>query len=404
MGAFEYTALDAAGKKKKGVLEGDTARLVRQQLRDKGWTPLTVEEVAQKISAQQRKGGFGSGISAADLALLTRQLATLVRSALPLEEALQAAAQQSEKERIKSLLLAVRARVMEGHTFADGLTDFPHVFSELYRATVAAGEQSGHLDTVLERLADYTEIRQAMRQKIMTAMFYPLALVGVAVSVVVFLVTYVVPQVVKVFADSGKDLPLPTQILISTSDFLRDNGLYLLGAIILGLITFNFMMRREGFRYSVHLVLLRMPFIRRLVRGVSAGRFTRTLSILAGSGVPVLEAMRISAQVITNLPMRESVVEAANRVREGSNIYRALEKSGYFPPMTLHLIGSGEAAGKLEEMLERAAQNQEREIEGVISFTMSAMEPLIIVVMGVAVLFIVVSILMPILEMNNLVA
>ncbi|HHJ14156.1 MAG TPA: type II secretion system protein GspF [Gammaproteobacteria bacterium] len=414
MGAFEYVALDAGGKEKKGVLEGDTPRQIRQQLRDQGLTPLEVSEASQRVA--RKKGGakgkaessstggrFGRGISATDLSLITRQLATLVRSGLPLEEALQAAAQQNEKPRLKSMLLAVRARVMEGHTLATGLADFPRVFPELYRTTVSAGEQSGHLDVVLERLADYTENRQQMQQKIQLALFYPAMLTLVAAFVVIGLMTYVVPQVVQVFDNIGQELPGLTRGLISVSDFMRDYGLFVLVVLAAGIGLANWVLRKEGPKRRFHKFLLRLPLIGRLERGVNAGRFARTFSIVTASGVPVLDGLRIAAEVMSNVPMREAVEEATRKVREGASISAALEKSGYFPPMTVHLIASGESSGKLEEMLERAAINQEREIETLISAVMGLFEPVLILVMGGVVLVIVLAILLPIFNLNQLV-
>ncbi len=404
MGAFEYVALDNSGREKKGVLEGDTARQVRQQLRDKGWMPVEVQETAER-EAGGRKGGirFHRGVSATDLALITRQLATLVRSGLPLEESLQAASQQTEKARLKSMLLAVRSRVMEGHTLATGLGDFPHVFPELYRTTVSAGEQSGHLDVVLERLADYTESRQQMQQKIQLALFYPALLTLVAIGVVIGLMTYVVPQVVQVFENIGQELPWLTRTLIAISDFMRNYGLLMLFLLaVAGGIT-AWILRQEGPRRRFHATLLHLPLIGRLERGINAGRFARTLSIVTASGVPVLEGLRIASEVMSNLPMREAVEDAIRKVREGTSIYAALEKSGYFPPMTVHLIASGEASGKLDEMLERAAVNQEREIETLVSAVMGLFEPLLILVMGGLVLIIVLAILLPIFNLNQLV-
>ncbi|MCO6414382.1 MAG: type II secretion system inner membrane protein GspF [Thiogranum sp.] len=404
MGAFDYIALDSSGKEKKGVLEGDTARQVRQQLRDQGWMPLDVQETSQRQTrSHQRKVKVRRGVSATDLALITRQLATLVRSGLPLEECLQAASQQTEKARLKSMLLAVRSRVMEGHTLATGLGDYPHVFPELYRTTVSAGEQSGHLEVVLERLADYTENRQQMQQKIQLALFYPVLLTLVAVLVVVGLMTYVVPQVVQVFANIGQELPWLTRTLISISAFLRGYGiiaLLMLAAAVAGAL---WLLRKEGPKRRFHRLLLRLPLIGRLERGINAGRFARTFSIVTASGVPVLEGLRIAATVMSNLPMREAVEEATRKVREGASIHAALEKSGYFPPMTVHLIASGEASGKLEEMLERAAINQEREIETLISAIMGLFEPVLILVMGAVVLVIVLAILLPIFNLNQLV-
>jgi general secretion pathway protein F len=404
MGAFEYVALDSGGKEKKGVLEGDTARQVRQQLRDKGWMPLDVQEASQREARSQRRTiRMRRGVSATDLALITRQLATLVRSGLPLEESLRAASQQTEKARLKSMLMAVRSRVMEGHTLATGLGDFPHVFPELYRTTVSAGEQSGHVDVVLERLADYTESRQQMQQKIQLALFYPALLTLVAVIVVIALMTYVVPQVVQVFENIGQELPWLTQTLIAISDFLRHKGIVALLLLAVAGGGIAWMLRKEGPKRRFHRVLLRLPLIGRLVRGINAGRFARTFSIVTASGVPVLEGLRIAAQVMSNLPMREAVDEATRMVREGASIYAALDKSGYFPPMMVHLIASGESSGKLEEMLERAAVNQEREIETLVSAIMGLFEPVLILVMGGLVLIIVLAILLPIFNLNQLV-
>lgn len=404
MGAFQYAALDDRGRTRKGLLEGDTARQVRQILRERGLTPLDVEEVAG--GEQRHSGGRtrrGRRISATELALITRQLATLVNSGLPLEEALGSVAKQAEKARLSSLLMAVRARVMEGHTLATALSDFPRVFPELYRATVAAGEQSGHLDVVFERLADYTEARQQMRQKISLALFYPLLLTGVAVLIVAGLLTYVVPQVVQVFESIGQQLPFLTRALIATSDFLRNQGLLLLGALIVLMAGFSYGLRRVGFRRNVHRLLLRLPLLARLVRGINAARYARTFSILMASGVPVLEGLRIAAQVISNLPMREAVERAASRVKEGSSLHTAIQESGYFPPMTVQLMASGEASGRLEMMLERAAQQQERETETVIAALLGIFEPVLILVMGLVVLLIVLAILLPIFDLNQMV-
>jgi general secretion pathway protein F len=404
MGAFEYRVLDSRGRSQKGMIEGDTARQVRQQLREQGYTPLQVEPVAQREQRSQRATiGLSRSISATDLALITRQLATLTRAALPLEQVLQTVAQQSEKVRLKRILLAVRTRVVEGHTLADGLAQFPHVFHELYRSTVAAGEQSGHLDVVLERLADYTEKRQQMHQRIALALFYPLILTAVAILVVLALMTYVVPQVVQVFDNIGQDLPALTVGLIAVSDFLRQQGVWLIGVIVTGVVIANRLLRRPALRLRWHRLLHRLPLIGRLMTGINTARFTRTFSILAASGVPVLDALRISAEVITSLPMREAVIAASQRVREGRGIARALEETGRFPPMTLQLIASGEAGGRLEVMLERAAENQERELETIIAFVMGLFEPLLILGMGAVVLVIVLAILLPIFDLNQLV-
>lgn len=402
MGAFEYTALDNRGREKSGVLEGDAARQIRQQLREQGLTPLSVEEVKQR-EARSSKTLFKRKISGTDLSLITRQWATLVRSGLPVEESLRTVAQQSEKARLRNMIVGVRSKVMEGHSLATALSDFPHVFNELYRATIEAGEQSGHLDVVLERLADYTETRQQISQKMSQAMIYPVLLTIVAILVVIGLLTYVVPKIVQVFESIGQELPLLTKILIQSSEFLQSNGIFLLIGVLAVVVVFSYLLRIENFRRAYHRILLRVPLVGRMIRGLNSSRFARTLSIVAASGVPILDGLRIASQVISNLPMREAVLSAANKVREGSAISTALDASKYFPPMTIHLIASGEASGNIENMLERAADSQEREMEALIAGMLAIFEPILILVMGGVVLVIVLAILMPIFDMNQLV-
>lgn len=404
MAAYEFTALDPKGREQKGVLEGDSPRQIRTQLRERGWTPVAVSEIGEKqVASGSASRGSRRGVKAAELALITRQLATLVGSGLPVEEALGAVAQQCERTALKKILMAVRSRVLEGHELAAAMTDFPRVFSELYRATVAAGEHSGFLPIVLERLADYTENRQTLQMKITQALTYPVLLIVVATLMVVGLLTYVVPQVVTVFEDIGQELPLLTRWLINTSDFFLHNGVILLIAIIAVIAVLRLMLRRPRLKLRYHHFLLRLPLFSRLVRGLNAARFSRTLSILIDSGVPVLDALRIATQVMTNLPMREGVDKAAQLVSEGANLHNALEHSGYFPPLTLHLIASGEASGKLEQMLDRAASSQERDLESVIQMLLGFLGPVVILLMGGVVLLIVLAMLLPIIEMNQLV-
>ena len=404
MGAFEYIAVDTAGRERKGVLEGDTARQVRQMLRDQALLPVTVSEVAQTES-KRHKAQFSlrRGASAGDLSLLTRQIATLVRSGLPLEEALLAVSEQTEKPRIRSIIMGVRAKVMEGHSLADGLGDFPAVFPELYRATVAAGEQSGHLDTVLERLADYTENREQLRSRTVNAMLYPVMLFIVCVAIVSLLLTFVVPKIVKQFETSKAQLPILTKGLIAISDFLRDWGLLLLAAIVIGVVLFMRWLRDPSARRRFHAFLLRVPLFGKVVRGSNTARFARTFSTLTSSAVPVLEALRISGEVVTNLPMRDAVQDAAARVREGAPIGKSLGTSRMFPPMMIHLIASGETSGDLETMLDRAATNQEREMDSILGTAVGLLGPLMILVMGGLVLLIVLAMLLPIFELNNLI-
>jgi general secretion pathway protein F len=403
VGAFEYVALDKSGKESKGLLEGDTAKQVRQLLRDRHLLPVKVTEIAKKEAKRQTSFSVRRGISSSELALLTRQLATLSEAGLPLEEALLAVSQQNENPRAQSILLGVRSKVMEGHTLADGLADFPQAFPELYRATVAAGEQSGHLDTVLDRLADFTESRQQLQQQVRNALIYPIALVITAISIISFMLAYVVPKVVSIFENYGQELPILTRIMIASSDFIRNHWFAIIVGIIALVVGIRHLLKQEGPRRRFHRMLLRIPIINTMTRGINTARFTQTLSILAGSSVPILEALRISSQVVVNIPMREAVEEASLRIREGAMISKSLAASKLFPPMTTHLISSGEASGRLEEMLVRAAQNQEREVDGLISTMLGIMQPLLVIFMAGVVLLIVLAILLPIFEINNLI-
>ena len=404
MSAFEYTALDKKGREKKGIVEGDSARLVRQQLRDQNLVPLTVTEVKKQAGNEKHNVFvFNQKISTTELALMTRQLATLARSGIPLDEATATVARQSIKPKVKKLLLGVRAKILEGHTLADGLRDYPHIFSEMYCATVAAGEQSGHLDVVLERLADYTEQRQQLQQRLKLALIYPVILTVMSILVVSGLLTYVVPEVVKVFSDTGQQLPFLTIALITVSDFMQDWFVYLLLAMLAAFAAFKKLVQQPAFKKRYHQFLLKVPVLGNLVLGGNSAQFSRTLSILAASGVPILDAMRIAVKVMDNVPMREAVENASQQVSEGSSLSSTLEQSGYFNPMLINLIASGEATGQLEQMLERAAVNQERELETTMAMLMGLLEPLLIVAMGGVVLIIVLAILLPVLDLNQLV-
>ncbi len=401
MGAFEYTALDASGKEQTGLVEGDTLKHVRQLLRERSLLPVTVTEVKHGEAKQHRSLSLRRGISASDLSLLTRQLATLVKAGLPLEEALLAVSQQSEKPRVQSIMLGVRAKVMEGHTLADGLGEFPRVFPEIYRSTVSAGESSGRLDGILERLADYTENREVTRQKVVGALLYPIVLSFVCLMIVIGMMVYVVPKVIDVFASTKGKLPLATRILVFVSDALRDYGIFMAIGIILLIVAFVYWLKNPDNRRRFHRFQLRVPLVGRLMRGFNTARFTRTFSILTASAVPVLESMRIAGEVVTNLPMRDAVAAAAARVREGAPIGRSLASSKLFPPMTVHLISSGESSGELDNMLERAALNQERELDSMMGALVGLLGPLLIVVMGLFVLGIVFAMLMPIFSLND---
>jgi len=403
MGAYQYVAVDPGGKEHRGVLEGDTPRHVRQLLRDRQLLPVQVAEVEARERKAQRGFSLFRGISGLDLAMLTRQLATLVKAALPLEEALLAVSEHTDKPRVKSIILGVRAKVLEGHTLAAGLDEFPYAFPPVYRATIMAGEQAGQLDSVLERLADYTESRHGLRQKVAQAMVYPILLTFIALIIVIVMLIFVVPKVVGVFETSGQELPAMTRLLIALSNLVQNWWFLLLGGLVGGIVLVVRLLKHEHIRRRVHGWLLRTPLLGRVTRGLNTARFTRTLSILTASGVPALEALKISASVIANLPMRAAVEDAAVRVREGGAIGRSLAQSKLFPAISIHLISSGEASGELDEMLERAANHQESEMDGLLATMLSVLEPLLILIMGAVVLVIVMAMLLPIFQMNQLV-
>lgn len=404
MAAFEYRALDSKGKEKKGILEADTAKQVRQMLREKALMPLEVAPAAEK-DKQQSSDGFqffkGYKPSVADLALVTRQLATLIQSSLPVEAAVMAVAEQCEKPRLKRMLMSVRSKVVEGYTLADGMSEFPHVFDNLYRAMVAAGEKSGHLDQVLNRLADYTEQRQHMRSQITQAMVYPTILVIFAIAIVSVLLGTVVPQILKTFEKSKQVLPWTTEWVMAASNFVQSYWMISLVVIVGGTFGIKQALKRPKVRFWYDSQIMILPGIGKISRSINTARFARTLSILSSSSVPLLEGMKIAGKVLENQKIKFAVAEAATRVSEGASLRAALQQTKLFPPMMLHMIASGEKSGELEQMLERAANNQDREFESMVSVSLALLEPAMIASMAIIVLFIVMAILQPIMAMNQ---
>lgn len=403
MPAFEYQALDSSGRTHKGVLQGDTPKSVRQSLRDQGLMPLELSEVRERAPRREFKDLFGRGISAADLSVITRQWATLVRAGLPIDEALSALAEQSGDARARRMLVAVRARLMEGRTLADSLAEFPESFPELYRSAVAAGEQSGKLDHVLERLAGFLEERRELGQRLLAALIYPALLSLVAIAIVTGLLGYVVPQVVGVFEHLNQQLPWPTRVLLALSALVRIGGPWFLVALIGAVIAFRLALARPAFRSRWHALLMRIPLLGSLLRAQDTSRFARTLSIATAASVPLLEALRLGAATLSLLPLREAIAAAIARVREGGSLSRALAESGRFPPLLTRLVASGEKSGELEPMLDHAAELQEKQVQGRLSAFIAIIEPLMIVAMGGLVLFIVLAILLPIFELNQIV-
>lgn len=401
MPAYQFTAIDASGKQQKGVLEGDSARQIRQQLRDKALVPVMVHPVEQK-DKQHAQGWWQKKITAYDLALFTRQLSVLVAAAIPLEEALRAVGKQNEKAHVQNLLMSVRSKVMEGHSLASALQQSGRL-PDLYIATIAAGERSGHLDLILDQLADYTENRFAMQKKVQGAMIYPIILMLMSFAIVMGLMTYVVPDIVKTFDQSKGALPWITVVLMKASEFIRVAWPFLLVFSVLGFALLGRFLNTTAGHYAFDRMTLKLPLLGKLSRGINAARFASTLSILTQSGVPLVDALKIGAAVSNNWVIRDAVNVAAERVTEGGNLASQLERCGYFPPMMVQMIKSGEASGELDRMLERAAAMQDREVTTLISTLLALLEPLMLVVMASIVLVIVIAVMLPIVNMNNMI-
>jgi general secretion pathway protein F len=402
MAAFHYKAVDADGKSQQGIVEADSAVRARAQLRESGLFVIELADVAAPQAARQFSFARRR-LSSSDLSLLLRQLATLLEAGLPLEQALSVLIEQSTQPYQRALLAALRADVLAGQSLAQAVAQHPDDFPEIHRALIRAGEASGELDTVMDKLATYSESQQALRQKVGLAFVYPVIVTVVAALVIGGLLLYVVPQVVSVFEQSHQALPWLTRSLIWVTSILADAWFYILLALAGAGYGARQMLRQETLRANLHRRLLRFPVLGRLIQGVNTARMASTLSILFGSGVPLLTAMSTASGVVGNLPMRYALEDAALKVREGVSLSRALASSGLFPPVLIHLIASGEQSGKLESMLDRVARQQEQEVSGFVTALTSLLEPLLILVMGAVVLVIVLAILLPIIQMNQLI-
>lgn len=400
---FRYLAISAEGKKCRGTLSAESSRAARAQLHEQQLTliNMTAETRAPRAFSLSWRPAQES-IRGSDLVLLTRQLSTLVAAALPLEEALLALAQQSEKPRHRALLQQVRSKILEGQPLAEALACFPKTFSSLFRTMIAAGEASGHLDQVLLRLADNAEQSQKLKSKMLQALIYPLVLTGVAIAVVAILLTAVVPKVVEQFIHMQQALPLSTRLLISLSDSLRDFGLWVLLAVLMAGLGIRHWLTSAKNRMWWHQKMLSLPSIGRVVLDLNLARYARTLSILNASAVPLLDAMHISASVLVNNYARQQLIEASERVREGSRLALALESTGLLSPMMRHMITSGENSGELDSMLARAADIQESAFVSRMTIALALFEPLLVVSMATVVLFIILAILQPILQLNSM--
>ena len=404
MAAFEYVVLDGSGKQNKGVMEADSARQLRQILRDQGMMPLQVEPASEKAKASNSGGlnlNFTRRLGALDRVLFTRQLATLLASSMPIEEALSAVAQQSEKQHVSALIMGIRSKVLEGYSLANSLREYPGSFGDLYSSSVAAGEQSGHLDRVLENLADYLERQFESTRNVEMALFYPVALLLLAFGIVGALMVYVVPDMINVIENSGQTLPWFTILLINMTEALK-NYWWLMLVVTIGLvISVRWTLAQPNMRLKWDHQKFFIPLVKRIVRSANAARYANTLAILTSAGVPLVEAMNIASEVVTNKWLQHQLKDATQTVSEGRSLKLSLEQIGQFPPMLLHMVGSGEQSGELDTMLTRVAVYQQAEVERFVSTLVKLFEPIMLLIMGTVVLFIVMAILLPILSINQ---
>jgi general secretion pathway protein F len=400
MEAYRYEALDPEGRTVRGVLQADTARQARAQLRAQGLLPSTVDQVRARERGQ---APWVRGLRPEELSLLTRQMATLLTAGLTVEQSLAALIESAEEPMTREVLGGVKTEVIAGLSLSAALGSYSRSFPDFYRALVHGGEESGTLPLVLRHLAEYLDARQTLKQKTSLALLYPALVTVIAIIIVAGLLMYVVPQVVQVFQHSRQSLPLLTRALIGLSDFLLMTWPYLIIAIAGGALSARVALRRDDIRYRWHALLLRTAWLGSLIRSSNTSRFASTLSILIGGGVPLLKALSSGARVMSNMVMRRAIENTIEQVREGASLSRALRETRVFPPLLVHLVASGEMSGKLKEMLERAAQLEAQALERRLGVFLTLLEPIMILVMGGVVLMIVLAILLPIMEINQLV-
>jgi len=401
--AFRYEALLIDGQSKTGVMNADSARAARAELRGLGLTPIYLDQIANEEQSKGKRALFADKLSANELSLFTRQLASLLEAGLPLEQSFSALLEQAERVYVRDLIAAIRSEVMAGHSLSDVLKQYPRDFADIYTALVASGEQIGQLARVLSRLADYIERRNALVQKVRLAFTYPAIVTVVAFAIVIFLLAYVVPQIVSVFANTKQKLPLLTVIMLAISDFVRTYGIIVAVIVSFGFWCWVRILKNPEVKMRWHSWLLKAPLYGKFERSLNTSRFASTLAITIGSGVPILQALQTSRDTLSNVAMREQVENATAAVREGVPLARALSSHQYFPPMLIHMIRAGEVTGNLPAMLERASDSQQQDLERRALTMAGLLEPVLILVMGVVVLLIVLAVLMPIIEINQLV-
>ena len=406
MPAFQYIALNSQGKEVKGISEADSARQLRQILRDQELTPMEVEPANQQFDKGDNRNVFSlfaPKLKALDRVLFTRQLSTLLASSMPIEESLNAIAQQNEKQSNKALIMGVRSRVLEGNSLAQSLLEYPSSFSDLYCSSVAAGEQSGFLDQVLDNLSNYLEREHESYRNVEMALMYPIILLVVAFAIVGALMVYVLPDMIDVIENTGQTLPWATTLLIGITELMKSFWWVLLSGLLVVSLIIRGLLNQQKVRLIWDAYKFFLPIIGKIIRSSNSARFSNTLSILTRSGIPLVDSMKIASEVVANKALQTDLREATQDVVEGKSLRESLESISYFPPMMMHMIGSGEQSGELDRMLERIADYQQAEVERLVSTLVKLFEPAMMIIMGGTVLFIVMAVLLPILSMNQIV-
>lgn len=404
MALYEYTAIDQFGKKTKGTINADSEKMARSKIRNEGLIPIALSGIAEVQTKRTPSiRNIDRRIKNYELVQLTRELCALVSAGLEIEQSVRTVADQIDNKKLQQIMLSVHERIREGYSLSAGLKNFPKAFPKVYVATIQAGEEAGHLGEVLAHLADYLDRQEQIRQKVVQALIYPALLTFVSLTIVLFLLTYVTPQIINVFAESNKALPLSTTILLSVSLFIKDYGLLILGGIAAIVILFFRLLRIETFRKHVDTFLLRLPLIGKTIKLTETARFLRTLAILSHATVPILQAFGVASELVNSRPIRKEILIAKDRVKEGTSIYTALKQAKYFNASSLQFIASGESSGNLEGMLEQSANNQERHVQFTINAVLTTFEPLLIIFMGAIVLFIVLATLLPIFQLSSMV-
>ncbi len=402
MPTFRYKAYSATGSSVSGTVEADSERLAMQQLKGRGLLP---REIKEEGNDQNSSGSFSfrRGVPADELSLFTRRLATLVASSVPLFEAMGSLCEQEEAGPLRQALLRVKGRIAEGASLSRAMAADPNIFGESYVSMVAAGEAGGALDAVLERLADFLEEQEQVRSKVTSALAYPILMVLVGGGVMLFLLTVVIPRIVTIFEDSKAALPLITIILIKVSHFLQGYWWILVLLVISLVLLYRSAMKREDFRLKRDSLLLRLPLAGTMLQGLILSRFARVLGLLLSSGVPIMRALEITGEVVVNRVYRAFLRVVMEEVAQGGSLSGSLKKSPLFPPLLVHLAGVGEKSGNLEGMLVKAGVAYEREFSTRLGRMMGLMEPLLVLAMGVAVGIVVLAVLLPIFELNQLI-